>query len=156
MWHVLDTSVLLQGGQPPPGQVATTPAVMAEVSPGGPDARRLGYWTAAGLEVREPSPAALARVTQTARDAGNLGRLSTADLSVLALALDLAATAWTDDNTILDVAMRLAVPTQAVREGRIHATLDWAPRCSGCGRWEGTPGVPCGICGSGIVLRPRR
>lgn len=163
MWNVLDTSVLLQGGQPPPGRVATTPEVMAEVSPGGRDARRLSYWEAAGLQVRAATPESLQRVRETARGAGNLGRLSIADVSVLALALDLRATAWTDDNTMLDVAARLDVPTQAVRDGGIKRTLDWAPRCTGCGRWggagdggDGAPGVPCRVCGSPVALRPRR
>lgn len=156
-WCVLDTSLLLGGRDPPPGRRwATTPEAAAEVSPGGRDARRFAYWQEAGLEVRAASAPAQGRVEETARAAGNLGRLSAADRSLVALALDLGAELWSEDRTVQDVAQRLGVLVQA--QGRIAGTMDWRPRCTGCGRWfeAAPPRDECPVCGSAVRAKPRR
>ena len=89
--------------------------------------------------------------------AGNLGRLSEADRSLLALALDLGATLVSDDYTVLDLALRLGIPTQTVNQDGPTGTLDWQPRCSGCGRtFDAMPkGEECLICGSPVRLKRR-
>ncbi len=154
--YVLDTSLLLGGKEPPPGTWATTPEAAAEVSPGGRDHRRFTMWQAAGLEIRSASPAALGRVESVSAAAGNLSRLSPADRSLLGLALDLGATLVTDDHTMLDVARRLGLGAQTVNTAGISRTLDFRPRCSGCGRWFDTtpPRGDCPVCGSPIRPRP--
>lgn len=162
-WYVLDTSLLLGGKDPPrDGSWATTMEAAAEVSPGGRDARRFEDWRSLGLQVRDGGPAAKARVDAAAKAAGTASRLSAADRSLLALALDLGTggTATvalvTDDYTVLDVARRLGIATQTVNQAGIAAPLDFRPRCSGCGRWF--DGVPkkgeCPVCGSPVKARP--
>lgn len=155
--YVLDTSLLLGGKEPPrDGGWATTPEAAAEVSPGGRDHRRFESWLAVGLEVRVPGAEAFRRVEDAARSAGNLDRLSPADLSLLALALELGATLVTDDHTMLDVALRLGVPTRTVNAAGIRATLDFRPRCAGCGRWfDAMPkNGECPVCGSPVKPKP--
>jgi UPF0271 protein len=158
-WLVLDTSLLLGGKDPPRGpRWATTPEAAAEVSPGGRDARRYEDWASLGLEVRQAGPAARARVEEAGARAGTLARLSAADRSLLALALELGAEATlvTDDYTMLDVASRLGIRTQTVNQEGIRASLDFRPRCSGCGRWFEAPqkGDECPVCGSPVKPRP--
>lgn len=153
---MLDTSLLLGGKEPPRGRWATTPEAAAEVSPGGRDARRYEDWLSLGLQVREPSSDARRRTEAVARAAGTLGRLSAADLSLLALASNLAATLVTDDYTMLDVASRLGVRTQTVNQAGIKGALDFRPRCSGCGRWFDAPqkNDECPVCGSPVKAKP--
>ena len=105
-----------------------------------------------------PSSDVRDRVEETALQAGNLGRLSDADLSLLALALDLQAVLVTDDHTMLDVARRLAIQSMTVNTTGIAATLDFRPRCTGCGRWFDAPQKKdeCPVCGSPVVLRPSK
>ncbi len=158
-WYVLDTSLLLGGKDPPrDGSWATTPEAAAEVKPGGKDARRYDSWLAIGLQVRSAPDKTRDRVEETALDAGNLGRLSDADLSLIALALELQGTLVTDDHTMLDVALRLAVPTRTVNTTGIAGTLDFRPRCTGCGRWFDV--MPkrdeCTVCGSPVKARPAK
>lgn len=157
--YVLDTSLLL-GGQEPPRDGAwwTTPEAAAEVSPGGKDARRYEGWLAVGLQVRSAEAASADRVETAARAAGTLARLSPADLSLLALALDGQATLVTDDHTMLDVASRLGVATRTVNTAGITAPLDFRPRCTGCGRWFDAPQKrdECPVCGSPVKDRPTR
>ncbi len=157
--YVLDTSLVL-GGQDPPrdGSWCTTPEAAAELKPGGRDYRRFEAWQAVGLAVRAADPGALERVRAVARQAGSLARLSTADLSLLALALGERATLLTDDHTMLDVARRLDVAARPINTTGIATTLDFRPRCSGCGRWFDAPqknGV-CPVCGSPVKDRATR
>jgi UPF0271 protein len=156
-WFVLDTSLLLGGKDPPRGaRWATTLEAAAEVSPGGRDARRFEDWQSLGLELRGAGPGFLAKVDAAAAAAGNAARLSKADRSLLALALDMGATLLTDDYTMLDVARRLAIATQTVNQPGIAAVLDFRPRCLGCGRWFET--MPkreeCTVCGSPVKPKP--
>lgn len=158
-WLVLDTSLLLGGKDPPRGaRWATTPEAAAEVSPGGRDARRFEDWSSLGLQVRSPGPAARTQVDEAAARAGTLPRLSPADRSLLALAVELGAEATlvTDDYTMLDLAARLRVRTQTVNQDGIRASLDFRPRCSGCGRWFEAPqkADTCPVCGSPVKPRP--
>ena len=156
-WYVLDTSLLLGGKDPPrDGSWATTREAAAEVSPGGRDARRYEDWQSLGLQVRGAGPEATAAVDATARAAGTLARLSPADRSLLALALEMRATLVTDDYTVLDVARRIGVATQTVNQVGIAGTLDFRPRCSGCGRWfDAMPKRDeCTVCGSPVKPKP--
>ena len=93
-----------------------------------------------------------------AADAGNAARLSAADRSLVALALGTRATLVTDDYTMLDVARRLEVATLTVNTKGIDRTLDFRPRCSGCGRWfeAAQKGDACPVCGAPVKARPRR
>ncbi len=156
-WLVLDTALLLAGLDPPrTHRLATTPEAAAEISPGGRDARRFEDWQSLGLQIRGATAERLQLVEATASAAGNLARLSDADRSLLALALDLDATLVTDDYTMLDIAKRLKIATQTVQQKGVTGTLDWRPRCAGCGRWyEAAPkGDVCEICGSPVRPRP--
>jgi len=158
MWYVLDTSLLLAGMEPPAGaRWATTPEAAAEVSPGGRDARRFEDWKSLGLQIRSAAGAATEQVDRSAMHAGNLGRLSEADRSLLALALELKATLLTDDKTMQDIALRLDIPTRGALAAGVSETLDWAPRCQGCGRWyeEMPKREECIICGSSVHLKRR-
>ncbi|MHB8632953.1 MAG: nucleotide-binding protein [Thermoplasmatota archaeon] len=155
--YVLDTSLLLGGRDPPRDATwTTTPEAASEVSPGGKDHRRFDLWLAAGLRIESAPPETLERVADAGLAAGNLGRLSPADLSLLALALEQQATLVTDDFTMLDVAMRLSIPTQTVNQQAPRATLDFRPRCLGCGRWfDAMPKKEeCPVCGSPVKLKP--
>ena len=155
VWYVLDTSLLLGGKEPPTGRWATTPEAAAEVSPGGRDARRFEDWRSLGLEIRSAKDRALDRVDEAGMQAGNLGRLSEADRSLLALALDMGATLVSDDYTVLDIAVRLDVPTQTVNQDGPRGTMQWVPRCSGCGKtYDAMPKRDeCIICGSPVALK---
>jgi UPF0271 protein len=155
-WLVLDTALLLAGKEPPRGRWATTPEASMEVQPGGRDARRFAYWQEIGLQVRAATPDSEDRVDQAAMAAGSLGRLSVADRSLLALCLDLGGTLVTDDHTMLDVAQRLRLPTQTISSDGIEGTMDWKPRCAGCGRWfdEMPKREECPVCGTDVHLKP--
>ncbi len=154
---VLDTSLLLGGKDPPPGRWSTTPEAASEVSSGGRDARRFEDWRSTGLTICSADQSSVTVVEEAAMQAGTLGRLSAADLSLLALAHHLGAILVTDDYTMQDVATRLDVRFVGVNQEGISGTKTFKPRCKGCGRWYDV--MPkrdeCGICGSAVVLKPQ-
>lgn len=149
---LLDAAAILQGLNVPPAASWTTPSVLAEVRPGGRTGRRGEQLVAAGLHVEGPTQTARGRVERAAADAGVAGRLSAADLDILALALDVEGLLLTDDYTVQDLAQRLGVPWQAATTAGIRETARWRARCAGCGRWypTGQVGQECPICGSEI------
>src|SRR5439155_15322284 len=85
---ILDTSALLAGRPLGPGEDTVVPsAVLAELSPGGRDRRHLDNLLAAGARLVEAAPADQARVREEAKKGGEIGRLTSADVDVLAVAL---------------------------------------------------------------------
>ncbi len=117
---VADTGAFLTGftlysGAP----IATPPSVIEEVRD--PESReRLELVKASGsLLVVEPPRAYVERVVEEARLAGLSGRLSRADIEVIAVALHLGergrVTLATDDSAVRRLALRLGIEVASIR-----------------------------------------
>jgi UPF0271 protein len=146
MKSILDTSLFFIE-YPLGGEIFTTPSVVSELL----DLRsKCRYETllATGLQVLGCSDLNRARVQETALRTGDAERLSSTDIDVLALALDLSGTILSDDFAIQNVALALAVPVQPVQQ-RKAKRRKWRYRCTGCERPCTGPGT-CPVCGSQI------
>ncbi|MBI2077355.1 MAG: hypothetical protein HYT80_03145 [Euryarchaeota archaeon] len=156
----LDTAAILEAVNLEAARCRTAPEVVAEVRPGGATGRRLEQMLAAGLLVVAATPEGRMKVQAAAKKAGSLARLSEADVSILALSVDLAGSGelLSDDYTVLDVAKRLGIAARPVTKEGIGKTKDWAARCRGCGRryGAGAAGTVCRVCGAEVRLVPRR
>jgi len=151
MVTVLDASALLEGNYRGEGLV-TVPEVVAEFR--SEDARRkLLELELAGLEVRSPGAPSVERVNDSARRTGDEGRLSHADIQVLALALELEALLVTADFSIQNLAEVLGVRYESP-SGRITRQITWRFRCRGCSRWYDERHPDCPVCGSELRQRP--
>ena len=157
MRAVLDASAVLEGFDPvPPSDYAVPPSVVEEVSKGRAG-RRMEALLAAGLEVREPREETVAKVEAQARLLGEEGRLSRADMEVLALALEAGVPAVTDDYSVQNVAACLGVDAQGFKQGGIEEIWRWGIRCPGCNRWfEEAKGDECPVCGTRLRTAVRR
>lgn len=149
---LLDAAAILQGLNVPAAASWTTPSVLAEVRPGGATGRRAEQLAAAGLHVQAPTEDARRRVKAAADNAGVMGRLSPADVDILALSLDVQGLLLTDDYTVQDLADRLGARWQAATTQGIQHQATWRGRCSGCGRWypPKRAGQECPVCGAEI------
>ena len=91
---------------------------------------------------------------------GEGGRLSEADMDLLALAMDLEVPCLTDDYSIQNVAALLGIEALPFREAGIKDVWTWGLRCSGCRRTfeaeEARAGDPCPVCGAPLRTAPRR
>lgn len=150
---VLDTSALLAGRPLGPGEDTVVPsAVLAELKPGGRDRRHLDHLIAAGARLVEADPRTRKRVREEARKGGEDGRLTDADLDVLAVALGLGAELATDDYTMQNLAARLAIPVRGVAQKGITEAYRFVPRCTGCRRILDAPAAECPVCGSPVKM----
>lgn len=137
-----------------PGEDTVIPsAVLGELKPGGRDRRHLDNLIAAGARLVEAAPAMQARVRAEAKKGGEDGRLSVADVDVLAVALETGGELVTDDYTIQNLARRLAVPIRSMMEAGIVVEYRFIPRCIGCRRiFDAPPKGDCPVCGSVVKM----
>ena len=146
---VLDSSVFFTE-YPVDGECYTTPSVVDELV----DLKskcRFDLLVASGLRVESPQSGDLLKIKEAAKKTGDLSVISATDCDVLALALGLSATVFTDDFAIQNVAAALKIPVQPLRQ-RAAKPIAWKYRCSGCGRYYKTemPGGECPVCGAAI------
>jgi UPF0271 protein len=104
------------------------------------------------LEVTQPTEVSLQRVKKLASETGDLASLSTADITVLALALDSSIKSdvciSTGDYTIQNLANHLGIKISPTNR-EIKKTVKWLRYCPGCGRQYHNPNVKiCSTCGT--------
>ncbi|MDD1674935.1 MAG: nucleotide-binding protein [Methanomicrobiales archaeon] len=129
------------------GELYTTPSVIDEIRDTA-SLCRLERRTVEGLVIREAQSPFQESVRSYASRTGDSRRLSPADVDVLAVALELGASVYTDDFSIENVAHALAIPVISLRE-REARPVRWKFRCSGCGRYARSEGE-CPICGAAV------
>jgi len=157
---ILDSSALLSGKftSLPRGfdSVLITDEVRKEVSKGRPE-KLLSSLLDAGLKVL--GPVDKDKATDAARKTGDLPKLSEADLSVIALALERQTViVVTDDFAVQNVLSFLHIRFTGggeLGDRTIRETRILKPRCRGCGRFYTDMAMKeCPICGSEV--RPVR
>jgi rRNA maturation endonuclease Nob1 len=112
------------------------------------------------VQVTEPSPESVALVRSTASKTGDIRALSSSDISLLALALDLSrkeggAHLVTDDFAIRNVAEVLAIPlSETSMKGGEWKNITWKLHCNGCGKDYTSPKLlECPVCGTKLVRK---
>jgi len=143
---VLDASFFF-GDFPAEGDAFTVPSVIDELK----DIRAKGNfekWCARGLRVQSPTEESKKRVISAAGTTKDIIVISGTDCDLLALALDLGASLYTDDFAIQNVALVLGVKTTPILQRRARR-VHWKYRCSGCGRYADHDGE-CPVCGAAI------
>jgi len=124
-----------------------TPSVREEVSRG-KQSRDLDLLSDISVKIVEPSSSNVGRVKKAAERTGDIGRLSTTDMDILALALDIDGIILTDDYSVQNLAKHLGIDHRAGVEKGIKKEFEWHWRCRGCGRYFDEEKVDCPICGS--------
>jgi len=151
---VVDSAFFIQGIEV---EGFTTPGVVREVKD--PESRLFleNLISAGKVRVLVPSRESVEAVRKAARETGELGELSEADVEVLALAYELKATLLTDDYNVQNVAKTLGIPFKTLKRG-IKRVIRWNYVCIGCGKRfsEMPPEGICPDCGSPVRLIPKR
>ncbi len=153
---IIDTSAILSGKPIELGEAVmiTAPAASEELKPGGRDYRAFQFLLEKGLSIIAPSKESIDIVQKTAVETGDFNRLSTADIEILALALevnkdeDAKATILTDDYSIQNVAGTLNIKYQRFSQKGITKKFKWQYRCPGCKKWFKDSVKICPICGT--------
>lgn len=142
---VLDTSALLLLQELPQGSVYVSPGVLRELEKQGDT--RVPYLSEL-LEIMTPSRKSLEAVVGGAMETGDDARLSSVDMEVLALALELNATLLSDDYSIQNLATHLGIGFASVGQQGIRKKLSWRYKCNGCGRVWSELHPECPVCGA--------
>ena len=112
------------------------------------------------LRIREPSAKNIKTVMEAASKTGDNFVLSTADLSIIALSLELRkegeiATLLTDDYAIQNVASKLQIPFQNFVWRGIRRAITWELYCPTCRKTYNTRQRTCPNCGSTLKRRAK-
>ncbi|MEA3254726.1 MAG: ribonuclease VapC [Candidatus Altiarchaeota archaeon] len=104
---------------------------------------RSGYIT-----VRDPSVECIEQVRETAKETGDIQRLSPADMDVIALALEYKADIVSDDYNIQNVSRALKLRYYITAQDGIKEQYKWEKMCPSCGLKQGMEFDVCRVCGS--------
>ncbi len=100
------------------------------------------------LQVIDPDRESIEKAKAAAKKTGDYAKLSQADVSIIALALQLKTALLTDDYAVANVAATLKVPVQSSSSKGIKETRKWIAYCSACGRAFGPNAKECPLCGN--------
>lgn len=100
------------------------------------------------LQVIDPDSESIEKAKAAAKKTGDYSKLSQADFSIVALALQLKITLVTDDYAVANVATALKIPVQSTSSKGIKETRKWISYCSACGRAFGPAATECPLCGN--------
>jgi UPF0271 protein len=88
------------------------------------------------------------KVVAAARRTGDYQKLSEADISIIALALQLKIVLVTDDYAVANVATTLKVPVKSISSKGITHIRRWIAYCSACRKVFGPNAKECRQCGN--------
>lgn len=138
---VADSSVFILGKRLE-GELITVPAVENELK----DLRSRSMLQISGARIESPSREALREAVRAAEDTGDIDVLSSADLEVLAKALEYEAILATDDYAVQNVALHLGLRIETIAQPAIRRRLKRTKRCSACA--QVFSGEACPDCGT--------
>ncbi len=162
---VLDTSALIMGFDPLGVELETysVPEVTQELRDQTGPSYRLVISTSYGrLKIQAPSVLSLKEVSERAKLLGDKVALSEADMSVLALALDLQKddrkpVIVSDDYAIQNVADGMGISYQPLATMGIRQRFNWTYYCPACFRRYPESDIQvCRVCGTRLKRKPLR
>ena len=101
-----------------------------------------------GLKVINPDKSNLEKARLAAKKTCDYQKLSKADFSIIALALQLKTSLLTDDYAVANVAATLKIPVKSTSSKGIKEARKWILYCSACGRAFGSAAKECPLCGN--------
>ena len=163
---VLDTSALVMGLNPSALALPaySVPEVAAELIPDSlPHTRFNAARDSGQLIVKKPTPASINVVQEVSSRVGDVGVLSSTDLEVLALALELkqdglSPAIVSDDYAIQNVAETLGIEHASLSTFGIARKFDWIYYCPACFRKYTIEdaGQQCRVCGTRLKRKVAR
>ncbi|HEX6281915.1 MAG TPA: PIN domain-containing protein [Nitrososphaera sp.] len=100
------------------------------------------------LQILNSDRKSIEKAVAAARRTGDYAKLSDADFSIIALALQLEIVLVTNDYAVANVATTLKIPVKSVASKGIIHTRRWIAYCSACGRAFGPNAKECRLCGN--------
>jgi endoribonuclease Nob1 len=105
------------------------------------------------LKILEPNKEFVRQVIRMAKKTGDYQKLSTADLSILALALQLNSVLISDDYAVQNTAAFLKIPVRNITTKGITKVRRWIHFCNACNKAYGPTIDQCRFCGNKLRRR---
>jgi UPF0271 protein len=134
------------------GEIFTTDSVIREVK----NRTAVMKLSALNIKVMEPGKKSLNEVKKIAGKTGDLEKLSSTDLEVLALAKELNATIVSDDYNVQNVAKKIGIKFISVFSRGIKQLFVWKKYCPSCGKYSKDELKECPVCGARLKRIPRK
>lgn len=153
---ILDTSAILSGKPINLDNciIITPTNISNEIKPGGRDYRTYELLLEKGLILQYPTKVSIKKIIDISIKTGDKNRLSSFDIEILALALDINKDSkkeviiMTDDYSIQNVAQTLKIKYETINQLGITKKFKWTYRCRGCGKKFKDNIKICPICGA--------
>lgn len=163
---VLDTSAFIAGFDPMtiPEKQHTVPEVMDELNAGSmPWIRFKAAVNKGKVEILKPKDPFFQKIVEISKKIGDIKNLSTVDMKVLALALELKNIGSipliiTDDYSIQNVANKIDVEFTSLMTFGIRFQFKWVIYCPACFKRypQDYKSQVCEICGSKLKRKPKK
>ena len=105
------------------------------------------------LVIMAPTKASIQKVKTVAKNAGELGEVSSADISVIALCVEKSGRLITDDFAVSNIAKLMGLQVIPVMTDGTRRRRHWERYCPSCNRKMRTE-TQCNVCGSAARRRP--
>lgn len=152
---IVDSSALFYGFLPDSrNEYYTSHSVLGEIR--GKKMRESIELRLAMMKVQEPSDESLAKVREIASRTRDLSNMSSTDVEIIALAMDVGGKVMSNDLAIQNVCRVGGIEYIAYRGKEIRREIEWKYRCTGCGRIYETDRKTCPHCGNDLKRIPNR
>jgi UPF0271 protein len=115
-----------------------------------------GLMHSGNLHILDPDKKSINAITLAARKTGDIARLSIADISILALALERKTTLASDDYAVANVAATLGIRVVASSGKGIKEQRKYITYCSACGKAFSHLEKECPLCGNKLKRRYKK
>lgn len=99
------------------------------------------------ISLFSPSEESRKKVESASNETGDIDRLSSTDIDVISLALELGTPIISDDYSIQNVSEILGIQCIPMEESGIKKIYFWKYRCRGCGKEYSRKQQQCDVCG---------
>lgn len=130
------------------GEYLITNSVLLEIASENAKAAVESALRGGGIRIVDPRPESVKKATEAAQKTGDIRSLSTADLDVLALAIERKAEIISDDYAIQNVAALLRIKCHTTAQDGIRREFVWEKTCPGCGLKHSMDFDECEVCGT--------
>lgn len=157
---ILDTSAILSGilSKSFEGDLWITEEILSEIKQFELNMLVKAYIEAGILNIGYPSYGSVRRVISVATKLGEVPALSKADISILALSIDMLSqgknvVVLTNDYSIQNVALELGIKYKSIGKQKISRKIMWIHYCQDCGYSAKIISNLCPKCGSRNIKR---
>ncbi len=105
------------------------------------------------IRITDPETTYVDKIMAIARQYGESSRLSPADISILALALQIRKSIISDDYSVINIASALSLPIASLVYSQFKGIRKWSKLCKTCNKLYSYNVTSCDLCGNKLKIK---